>query len=139
LAAKLGARFQAARNRYGSKVTLTELSKKLGVSVNTLRWHEAGARMLRADQIHEAAGIMGIPPGELLTVLDEDVARGERFAMYRIKNGIKLEALCREIRATPQEIRWHEMGVAMLERDQLRRAAVCLKAPLAELAAPDSE
>lgn len=134
LAAKLGARFQAARNRYGHKVTLSELSKALKVSMNTLRWHEAGARMLRADQIAQAAELMKIPPGDLLTVREDDVKRGERFAMYRIRANFEIDKLGKEIRATPAEIKWHEMGVQMLERDQLRRAAICLNAPLSELA-----
>lgn len=133
LAAKLGARFQATRNRYGCKVTLTDLAKQLNVSMNTLRWHEAGARMLRADQIAKAAEIMGVPPGDLLTVREEDVRRGERFALYRIRSGRKVEVLGKEIRATTNEIRWHEMGVQMLERDQLRRASICMNAPLGEL------
>lgn len=76
---------------------------------------------------------MNIPPGDLLTIREEDIKRGERFALYRIRATMKVEILGKEIRATPAEIKWHEMGVQMLEKDQLRRAAICLNAPLAEL------
>jgi transcriptional regulator with XRE-family HTH domain len=42
------------------------LSRALNCSVNTIRWHEAGARMMRADMIVRAAAVMGVTPDELL-------------------------------------------------------------------------
>lgn len=62
--AALGERFKAVRR--GRKVWLRDLAKELGVSVNTIRWHESGARMLRVDLLVKAADHMGVEPGELL-------------------------------------------------------------------------
>lgn len=60
----IGARFR--KNREDQGVSLVPLAKHLGCSVNTVRWHEAGARMMRADLIVRAANFMGISPQELL-------------------------------------------------------------------------
>jgi transcriptional regulator with XRE-family HTH domain len=62
--AALGERFRAARR--GRKVRLRDLAAALDVSVNTIRWHENGARMLRSDLLVRAAEHMNIPPSELL-------------------------------------------------------------------------
>jgi transcriptional regulator with XRE-family HTH domain len=68
--AALGNRFREVRRR--QKVGLLALSKALGCSLNTVRWHEAGARMLRLDHVVQAAGIMGVQPAELLPGRDEE-------------------------------------------------------------------
>jgi transcriptional regulator with XRE-family HTH domain len=60
----LGAQFRAVRRR--QKCWLLDLSSALKCSVNTIRWHEAGARMMRADMIVRAATVMGVSPDELL-------------------------------------------------------------------------
>lgn len=60
----LGARFREVRRR--QKCWLMNLSRALNCSVNTIRWHEAGARMMRADMIVRAAAVMGVSPDELL-------------------------------------------------------------------------
>jgi transcriptional regulator with XRE-family HTH domain len=62
--AALGARFKEVRRR--QKVWLRPLAEQLGCSLNTIRWHEAGDRMLRLDQVVQAARIMGVQPSELL-------------------------------------------------------------------------
>lgn len=54
----LGDRFREVRKR--QKIRLLDLSEGLGCSVNTIRWHEAGARMLRTDDLVRCADIMGI-------------------------------------------------------------------------------
>lgn len=61
---ELGERFRAVRR--ARKVWLRPLADALGVSVNTIRWHESGARMMRADTIVKAAEIIGVEPGDLL-------------------------------------------------------------------------
>lgn len=66
--AALGARFRKVRKT--QKVTLLDLAQRLGCSVNTVRWHEAGARMMRVDDIVRAAEIIGVDPAEL-TRLEE--------------------------------------------------------------------
>lgn len=68
--AALGERFKAARR--ARKVWLRDLAKVLGVSVNTIRWHENGARMLRVDLLVQAANHMGVAPGDLLGKLSND-------------------------------------------------------------------
>lgn len=60
----LGAQFRETRR--SREIWLRDLSKRLGVSVNTLRWHEAGARMMRVDQLVKAAAIIGVRPIELI-------------------------------------------------------------------------
>lgn len=63
----LGERFRAVRRR--QKCWLADLSKALDCSINTIRWHEAGARMMRADMIVRAAAVMGVEPDELVSGL----------------------------------------------------------------------
>jgi|688.fasta_scaffold17039_8 hypothetical protein len=69
LEAALGAQFRDTRR--ANQVWLRDLSKKLGVSVNTVRWHEAGARMMRTDLIVRAAEIIGVPASELVVLKRE--------------------------------------------------------------------
>jgi transcriptional regulator with XRE-family HTH domain len=65
----LGEQFRAVRRR--QKVWLRDLAAKLECSVNTVRWHEAGARMMRADMIVKAAEFMGVLPEELMQFRSE--------------------------------------------------------------------
>lgn len=67
----LGRRFREVRKR--QKVRLTDLAEGLGCSINTVRWHEAGARMLRTDDLVRCATIMGVEPAEL-TVSPQEAA-----------------------------------------------------------------
>ncbi|CAB4130394.1 HTH_XRE domain containing protein [uncultured Caudovirales phage] len=60
----MGALFRAERRR--NRVWLKDMAKALGVSVNTIRWHENGARMMRSDLLVRAAEIMGVDPAILL-------------------------------------------------------------------------
>ena len=62
--AALGERFRAARR--ARRVWLRDLAKVLDVSVNTIRWHENGARMMRTDLLVRAAEHMGVQPSDLL-------------------------------------------------------------------------
>ena len=62
--AGIGARFREIRKI--CKVSLKPLAEHLECSVNTVRWHEAGARMMRADLIVRAAQFMKVNPQELL-------------------------------------------------------------------------
>jgi transcriptional regulator with XRE-family HTH domain len=62
--ASIGARFRDIRK--GCRVALKPLAAHLRCSVNTVRWHEAGARMMRADLIVRAAEFMAVNPQELL-------------------------------------------------------------------------
>ena len=62
--AGIGARFRSIRK--ASRVSLKPLAVHLECSVNTVRWHEAGARMMRADLIVRAAQFMKVNPQELL-------------------------------------------------------------------------
>lgn len=72
-AARLGEQFRAVRKR--QKITLKDLAAQMNVSVNTIRWHEAGDRMLRTDQISEAARCLGVLAREL-TEIDETQPHG---------------------------------------------------------------
>jgi transcriptional regulator with XRE-family HTH domain len=65
----LGEQFRAVRRR--QKVWLRDLAAKLECSVNTVRWHEAGARMMRADMIIKSAEFMGVSADELMQIRSE--------------------------------------------------------------------
>jgi len=65
----LGEQFRAVRRR--QKVWLRDLAAKLECSVNTVRWHEAGARMMRADMIVKSAEFMGVSAEELMQIRSE--------------------------------------------------------------------
>ena len=64
LEARIGENFRLVRR--SRKVWLTTLAEALGVSVNTIRWHEAGVRSMRSDLIVRAAEVIGVPAAELL-------------------------------------------------------------------------
>lgn len=59
----LGRKFREIRKR--QKVRLMDIADGLSCSINTIRWHEAGARMLRTDDLVRCARIMGVDPSEL--------------------------------------------------------------------------
>ena len=61
----LGARFRAVRRR--QRAWLVPLAKAIGTSVNTIRWHESGARPMRSDLLVRAAEAMGVDPTELVS------------------------------------------------------------------------
>jgi transcriptional regulator with XRE-family HTH domain len=58
----IGMRFRKLRK--SKKMSLITLSKQLRCSVNSIRWMEAGHRMMRFDHIVLAAQILGIPAEE---------------------------------------------------------------------------
>lgn len=60
----LGATFRAERKARG--VSQGRIAKGLGVSINTVRWHEAGARSMRLADIVRAACIIGCRPEALI-------------------------------------------------------------------------
>lgn len=64
LQARLGERFRAVRRSRG--VWLRDMASALRCSVNTVRWHENGARMFRTDTIVMAAEYLEVPPSLLL-------------------------------------------------------------------------
>jgi transcriptional regulator with XRE-family HTH domain len=64
LEASIGARFRKVRK--GRKVSLRTLADRLQVSINTVRWHEAGARMMRVDDVAKAAEIIGVSLSHIL-------------------------------------------------------------------------
>lgn len=66
----LGAVFRAKRSEAG--VTQEQIKAALGCSINTVRWHEAGARSLRADQLVTAARVMRCDPKDLMVEGESD-------------------------------------------------------------------
>ena len=62
----LGARLRVEREAHG--ISLEDFARAMGGSINTIRWHEAGSRMLRGDDLVQAARILlayawGAPKG----------------------------------------------------------------------------
>lgn len=97
LQVRLGARFRAVRRSKG--LTLRDMARALRCSVNTVRWHESGARMFRADTIAEAAEFLNVDPSLLMqegseaaepvveAVRSEMASRATRFATGATKKG----------------------------------------------------
>ncbi|CAB4180383.1 HTH_XRE domain containing protein [uncultured Caudovirales phage] len=65
----LGKLFADVRTSKG--VGLRKMAAALEVSVNTVRWHEAGHRSLRADLIVRAARVIRVTPGRLINIPDD--------------------------------------------------------------------
>lgn len=61
----LGEVFRTVRSESG--ISLKILANRMQRSINTIRWHEAGSRSLRADDLVLAAQVIGCPPADLLT------------------------------------------------------------------------
>jgi transcriptional regulator with XRE-family HTH domain len=74
LQARLGERFRTVRRSRG--IWLRDMAAKLRCSVNTVRWHESGARMLRVDTIVEAAKLLDVNPSVLLGETELEIEEG---------------------------------------------------------------
>lgn len=61
---RLGAHFRKLRKE--RKFSLVALAAAMKCSVNTIRWHEAGARLMRFDDVVRAAEVIGVAPDRLL-------------------------------------------------------------------------
>lgn len=74
--AALGANFRAYRKF--RRMTTRAFCEKAGICLTTLRVHEKGERMLRADQIVAASTILGISVARLLDLRPPTFMRGSR-------------------------------------------------------------
>lgn len=75
-AVRLGTVFRAYRKR--RKITLREMSSLMDLSINTIRLHEAGTRLLRLPEIWNAAAILRVKPKALLnTEIQKERANAE--------------------------------------------------------------
>jgi len=63
-AARLGDAFRAMRKARG--LSLTDMAKALQCSINTVRWHEAGATLFRADVLERAAACLSCSVDDLM-------------------------------------------------------------------------
>ena len=63
---RLGAHFRMIRKQ--RKVSLIALAEGLNCSINTIRWHEAGSRMLRLDDVVRAAELLGVSHEKILNL-----------------------------------------------------------------------
>lgn len=70
----LGDTFRSVRTRSG--ITLKALAQRMQRSINTIRWHEAGSRSLRADDLVLAAQVMGCSPTMLVADKAPQVTEG---------------------------------------------------------------
>lgn len=61
--AKIGAAFRAART--GKGVTLAATAASIGVSVNSVRWHEGGASIMPPEKVFAAAKLFKASPEAL--------------------------------------------------------------------------
>lgn len=63
LEAAHGAAFKAART--AKSWTLVQIAEALGVGINSVRWHEAGAVIMPPDKVIKAARLLGASPDAL--------------------------------------------------------------------------
>lgn len=61
---RLGRHFRHYRE--AANITLRDMAGRMEMSINTIRWHEAGIRLLRVHDLWKAAGILGVTPDRLL-------------------------------------------------------------------------
>lgn len=63
-AAKMGRAFRYYREAAG--LTLRDMASKMSMSINPIRHHEAGIRLLRIPDLWRAASVLGVSPDRLL-------------------------------------------------------------------------
>lgn len=73
-AAALGSRFRSVRE--SRHVKLKDLATHLGTTINTIRWHEAGATLMRLDMLVAAAEFIGVTLHDLTTLEDGELQNG---------------------------------------------------------------
>jgi transcriptional regulator with XRE-family HTH domain len=137
-AAALGARLRIEREAHG--ITLSDLALALGVSINTIRWHESGARMMRSDEVAMAAKVLRLDAGDLMVPFyserDSEALRkalGRRMASLRTQAGMLQRHLVEGTAIALHEIVAHEAGARSLRADQLAVVALKLKVDAAAL------
>lgn len=47
--------------REAAQINVRDMARAVGVSLNTYRWHEGGALMLRLDKVIMASRVLGLP------------------------------------------------------------------------------
>ena len=52
--------------REAANLTLRDMAERMGMSINTIRYHEAGMRLLRLPDIWRAAHVLGVTADRLL-------------------------------------------------------------------------
>lgn len=65
-AVRLGALFRQLRKK--RQMTLHQMAARMGLSINTIRQHEAGTRLLRVPEIWRAAEVLRVNPNILTTI-----------------------------------------------------------------------
>lgn len=63
-AARLGRAFRFYREAAG--LTLRDMAERMGMSINPIRHHEAGIRLLRIPDLWRASSVLGVTPDRLL-------------------------------------------------------------------------
>lgn len=75
LSGAIGRLFRGVREERG--VTLQQLSDAIGRRMNVIRFHEAGFRLMRADDLTRAAIAMGVAPRTLmLATMEAEAFKG---------------------------------------------------------------
>lgn len=72
-AAKLGRAFRFYRE--AANLTLRDMADRMSMSINPIRHHEAGIRLLRVPDIWRAAHILGVTPDRLLDPATDPVSQ----------------------------------------------------------------
>lgn len=63
-AARLGKAFRFYRE--AANLTLRDMAERMSMSINPIRHHEAGIRLLRIPELWRAADVLGVTPDRLL-------------------------------------------------------------------------
>lgn len=143
VARALGARLRIEREAQG--LNLHDLAQGAGVSINTIRWHEAGSRMLRADDLVSIAVLLNMDAQALMVPHDADreadgtmrLALGRRMQAERALAGKLQHQVVLGTGVAVHDLAAHEAGKRSLRADQLVSIALALKIEPSKLMAVD--
>lgn len=67
---QLGLTFRRLRKAKG--FSMRGIARRMGIAVNSVRWHEAGATMLRADDLLKATEILDCTANDVMMLADHE-------------------------------------------------------------------
>lgn len=137
----IGTRLRIEREAQG--ISLNDLCVAIGCAINTVRWHEAGSRMMRADQIVRCATVLRLDaPALMLPVYPDSapmketrVALGALMTARRTALNLAQVDVVKNTSVPLHELLAHEEGERCLRVDQLFAVAKALKVEPAALMA----
>lgn len=139
-AAAIGARLRVEREAH--PISLEDFAQAVGMSINKVRWHEAGSRLLRADELAVCARILKLEPLVMMIphYADREADMATRVALGRLmqsaralQNKRQHEIVAKVPGLTATDLHNHEQGARSLRIDHLFAVATVLKVEPAKL------